>query len=78
MKKVIGVILIILGIVGAIYVGGWLMFIQPIISACVAFDSGTLTGMIVGTTVLKCIFASFVAVVIFWVGVIGGIALIDD
>ena len=68
MKKVLGVLFIIAGICGGLYVGGWLMFIQPIISACKSFDAGTLTGTIVGITVLKCIFASFVCGIIAWVG----------
>ena len=73
MKKIIGVLLIIAGIVGGLYVGGWLMFIKPIIEACKAFDAGTLTGMTVGVTVLKCIFASFVGSIITYVGyLIGG------
>lgn len=53
---------------GGMYVGGWLMFIQPIIEACKHFDAGTLTGLIVGTTVLKCIFASAVGLLIVYVG----------
>lgn len=72
MKKVLGVLFIITGIVGGLYVGGWLMFIQPIISACKSFDAGTLTGTIVGITVLKCIFASFVGGIIAWVGSVVG------
>lgn len=54
--------------IGGLYVGGWLMFIQPIIEACKHFDAGTLTGLIVGTTVLKCIFASAVGCIIVYVG----------
>lgn len=68
MKYIIGWIIFIGSIVGGLYVGGWLMFIQPIIEACKAFDAGTLTGLIVGTTVLKCIFASTVGVIIVWIG----------
>ena len=77
MKKVLGVLFIIAGIVGGLYVGGWIMFIQPIISACKSFDAGTLTGTIVGTTVLKCSFASVVGGLIAWLcSVIGQILLI--
>lgn len=68
MKYIIGWIIFIGSIVGGLYVGGWLMFIQPIIEACKAFDAGTLTGLIVGTTVLKCIFASTVGGIIVWIG----------
>ena len=68
MKVIIGWVVFIGSIVLGAYVGGWLMFIQPIIEACKAFDAGTLTGLIVGTTVLKCIFASTVGALIVWIG----------
>jgi hypothetical protein len=68
MKYIIGWIVLIGSVVCGVYVGGWLMFIQPIIEACKAFDAGTLTGLIVGTTVLKCIFASTVGGIIVWIG----------
>lgn len=68
MKYIISWIVLIGSVVCGVYVGGWLMFIQPIIEACKAFDAGTLTGLIVGTTVLKCIFASTVGALIVWIG----------
>ena len=68
MKHIIGWIILVGSIVLGLYVGGWVMFVQPIIEACVAFDAGTLTGLIVGTTVLKCIFASTVCGIIIYVG----------
>ena len=61
-------ILFSISVMGGLYVGGWVMFIQPIIEACKHFDAGTLTGLIVGTTVLKCIFASAVGCIIVYVG----------
>lgn len=67
-KVIIGVVSLIAGTIGSLYVGGWCMFIQPIIEACKAFDAGTLTGLMVGATILKCIFASFVGSVIFFIG----------
>lgn len=72
MKNIIGNLLIAAGVVGGLYVGGWIMLIQPIIEACKAFDAGTLTGLIVGITVLKCIFASAVGIIIGYVGVLIG------
>lgn len=60
-KIIFAFIIIIVGIVAAIYYGLYVMFIQSIMSACAAFDSGTLTASIVGLTVIKCIFASTVA-----------------
>lgn len=71
-KNIIGNLLIAAGVVGGLYVGGWLMFIQPIIEACKAFDAGTLTGLIVGVTILKCIFASAVGSIIGYVVVLIG------
>ena len=68
MKYIIGWIIFIGSVVLGLYVGGWMMFVQPIIEACKAFDAGTLTGLIVGTTVLKCIFAGTVGVIIVWIG----------
>lgn len=67
-KGIIGCIIFLGSIVGALYVGGWLMFIQPIIEACKAFDAGTLTGLTVGVTVLKCLFASTIGTIIIYVG----------
>lgn len=69
-KKIGAWVCLIIGIVGSLYVGGWVMFIQPIIEACRHFDAGTLTGIIVGVTILKCIFASTVGILIFYAGVI--------
>lgn len=73
MKKFINIISIIVfacGIIAGLYVGGWQLFIQPILEACEHFDAGTLTGVIVGTTVLKCVFASAVGSIIVYIGAI--------
>mgnify|MGYP000934989999 CR=1 FL=1 len=72
MKKFIGILVIILGITLGLYIGGWLLFVQPIIQACIAFDAGVLTGLIVGTTILKCIFASCVGTLIAYLGIYVG------
>ena len=54
------------GAISGLYVGGWLMLIQPIIEACKHFDAGTLTGVIIGATILKCIFAAFVGSLVYY------------
>jgi len=77
MKNFIGFLFIIVGIVGGLYIGGWMLFIQPIIEACQAFDTGTLTGTIVGITILKCFFASVVGSIIAYVGVLIGNLILD-
>lgn len=69
MKRLIGTIIMLATIIGSIYVGGWLMFIKPIIDACKAFDAGTLTAAMVGIAFLKCFFAGVVGTIIFYVGV---------
>lgn len=45
------------------------MFIQPIIEACKSFDAGTLTGAVVGSTIVKCALASFVTSIIISAGI---------
>lgn len=66
-KGLWSILIFIIGLVLAAYVGGWLLFIKPIISCCIAFDAGTLTALIVGISVIKILCASVVAGVIIWV-----------
>lgn len=68
MKKFLGNLIMILGFLSGLYVGGWLMFIQPIIECCQAFDANTLTGVMVGITVIKCVFAGTVGTIIAYIG----------
>lgn len=67
-RTILGWIVFIGSAAYGVYVGTWLMFIKPIIEACKAFDAGTLTGLLVGTTVLKCLFASLAGWIIVYVG----------
>ena len=66
----VGWIVFSIGIILGIYVGGYLMFIRPIIDCLIAFDLGTLTGSMIGWTIAKCIFAGTAG------GVVIGIAYI--
>lgn len=68
MRKVIENILVVVTIIASLYVGGWLMFIHPIIELCNHYDANTLTGTIIGMTILKCVFASSVGMIIFYAG----------
>lgn len=70
MKSILAVLVFILGVTLAGYTGGWLLFIKPIIDCCKALDAGTLTALMVGVTVVKCIFASMVAGIIMWVSTV--------
>ena len=78
MKRFIGNLIILAGILGGAYVGGWLMFIKPIIEACKAFDAGILTGLMIGTTIIKMLLAGTVGCAIYYIGVIIGCAFLTD
>ena len=67
-KIIFGVLIILSSWICASYVGGWILFIKPIITACIAFDNHALTGLIIGTTILKCLFSSAVFSVIIYLG----------
>jgi hypothetical protein len=75
LRVLLGLLLIAIGVILALYVGGWLLFIKPILAACAAYDTGTLTGVIVGKTVLKCIFASEIGGFIAWIFAVIGVAI---
>ena len=74
MRNLIRCLILTGGILLALYVSIWGMFISPIIEACKSFDAGTLTGTMVGFTVLKCAFSGMVGhIIIFVTGLINGI-----
>ena len=58
MKHFLGWLIGIGGMILGIYVGVWLLFIKPILVCCNAFDLVTLTGSMIGITIIKCIFAT--------------------
>ena len=69
-RSIISMVVLIIGFLLALYVGGWLMFLKPIIYAVAAFDAGTLTGTIIIWTIIKCILASFVGGIISYIGIL--------
>lgn len=75
MRSVVGILFVILGAILGLYIGGWVMFINPILACATAFDAGLLTGAMIASTVLKCVFASFVGGIIFWIGGVIGITI---
>lgn len=77
-RGIIGLLLIILGAVVGLYVGAWCMVIQPIMYACACFDAGALTGVIIGMTVLKCVFAPVVGWLIFYIFTLIGVLVIGE
>lgn len=65
MRETLFWVTIIIGTALGIYAGGWLLFIKPIIVVCAAYDAGTLTGSMIGWTIIKClVFAPIAAKVI--------------
>ena len=56
------------GVIGGLYVGGYLMFIKPIFECLTAYDAGLLTGAMIGITLLKCLFAGTVGCLIAYAG----------
>lgn len=68
MRNFISTLILIASIVVAAYVGGWLMFIKPLLAVAAAYDAGVLTGMIIVKTIIKCIFASFAGAAISTIG----------
>ena len=64
MRKIFGGIIIIAGFLIAMYVSLWLMLISPILECCAAYDAGTLTGTMIGVTILKCMFSGTVGYLI--------------
>lgn len=59
-RHFLGIIFMILGVILGLYVGGWWMFVVPIITCCEAYDAGVLTASMVGWSVIKCLLAGFV------------------
>lgn len=76
-KLILAILSIVISIALALYLGGWLLFVKPIIECCKAFDNDTLTALKVGFTVIKCLCAGTVASVICWIGFTLGGSLIS-
>ena len=56
-KASLGITIMVISFFSGIYIGGWLLFLNPTINCLKAFHIGNLTGIIVVLTLLKCIFA---------------------
>ena len=67
MKHILALLVFIFGVILAAYTGGWVLFVKPIIEACKALDSGNLTALTVGITVIKCVAAGTVAGLIVYI-----------
>ena len=73
--NILGISIFIVSILNGAYVGGFLMFIKPIITCITAFDLGTLTGTMIGWSIVKCVFAGTVSGIIIYLGYIACVLL---
>ena len=76
-KSIIGYLFIFGGVILGLYVGIWSMFIAPIVECCNAFDAGTLTGLMIGTTIVKCFLSGTVGYLIMYISCKIGLKLVD-
>ena len=77
-KSSLGIAIIIASFFGGIYIGGWVLFFNPIINCLRAFYIGNLTGTIIVLTLLECIFAIPVGKRIIKIGnIIGKMMVLD-
>ena len=70
MKNLVAVLVAVAGVLLGLYTGGWVLFIQPIIQACKAFDAGVLTATIIGITIVKCVCAEAVGSIIAYISIL--------
>ena len=77
MKGFIGNFIILISLLGSLYVGGWLMFMEPIIEVYKSFEDGTLTGTMIGIMAIKCLLATTVGFTIFYLGSFFGSVFLD-
>lgn len=74
MRKFIGLLFTIGGLLLGLYVGLWLMFVKPIMDVCLAIDNNAISAVIVGIAIIKCVLAGFIGWVIAYIGImIGGV-----
>ena len=67
-RDLLGAIVYAISIIIGIYVGIWVMLVEPIIYACQCFDAGTLTATIIGITIIKILLSGFAGILIMLVG----------
>lgn len=78
MRNIIGKVVASIGIILGVYVGGWLMFIKPILDICYAIDNNNISAMIIGVAIIKCLLASFIGIIIGYVGVLVGLVISEN
>ena len=76
-KKVIGGIIIAIGVVLALYAGVWLMFVGGIMGIATAIQFGNIVATVIAWNLIKVFLASFIGSSIFIIGYIIGMGLIE-
>ena len=70
-SMILGIICYAVGVIGALYVGGWLMFVKPICTCIGAIVSHSVTIALLVSTVVKAVLASTMAGLIWCIGYVG-------
>lgn len=78
MRIILSLVVYLLGIAAAVYVGGWIMIIKPVRRTLTAFTLGTLTLPQVIATIVKCICSLTVAGLIWCIGYIASNHVYDS
>ena len=78
MKKLIGILLIITGVVLGLYLGLWQMFIGGILCIAKSIDNGSITATLVAWNVIKIILATPIGMSVFSIVSGTGLLLIED
>ena len=73
MRKIIGVLIIIMGAILALYVGGWLMFIGGIVALIEEIRADMLDSGRVAWSIARIMLAGFVGSLIFWASTLLGV-----
>lgn len=78
MKKIIGKLLIIIGVVLGLYLGLWQMFIGGILCIARSIDNGSVTATLIAWNVIKIILAMPIGTSVFSILTGSGVLLIED
>ena len=70
MKQLFQVLIFLLGLLGGLYVGGYLMFFIGIVSVIEAIKATPLEAGLLAVGIIKVLFASVVGWGIFWLGML--------
>lgn len=76
MKK-LGIIIIIISILLALYLGLWVMFIGGIMAIAKAWDTSALTATFVAWNIIKVLLAGPIGGIIVYIGALTGFFLMD-